>query len=184
MKNSPIVINLFGVPGASKSTGAAYIFSKLKMANINAELITEFAKGKVWEKNSEVFRPDNQCYIFGKQFYNMSRCKDKVDIIVTDAPLPMSIVYNQSDMLGETFNTTVMNCFNSFNNVSYLLTRDKPYNPKGRYQSEKESNQLYPTLVKVLTERKIPFETLKGNEQSYDKIVSDTIARFNEYKST
>ena len=26
-----IIVNLFGVPGAGKSTGAAYIFSKLKM---------------------------------------------------------------------------------------------------------------------------------------------------------
>lgn len=27
------VINLFGVPGVGKSTGAAYIFSQLKMLN-------------------------------------------------------------------------------------------------------------------------------------------------------
>ena len=33
-----LVVNLFGAPGAGKSTGAAYIFSKLKMAGINAEL--------------------------------------------------------------------------------------------------------------------------------------------------
>ena len=44
-----IVVNLFGVPSAGKSTGAAYIFSRLKMEGINAELITEFAKDKVWE---------------------------------------------------------------------------------------------------------------------------------------
>ena len=44
-----LVVNLFGAPGAGKSTGAAYIFSQLKMAGINAELVTEFAKDKVWE---------------------------------------------------------------------------------------------------------------------------------------
>ena len=42
-----IVINLFGVPSAGKSTGAAYIFSRLKMAGVNAELVTEFAKDLV-----------------------------------------------------------------------------------------------------------------------------------------
>ena len=42
-----ILANLFGAPGAGKSTGAAYVFSKLKMAGINAELVTEFAKDKV-----------------------------------------------------------------------------------------------------------------------------------------
>lgn len=29
---SALIVNLFGVPGAGKSTGAAYIFSKLKNA--------------------------------------------------------------------------------------------------------------------------------------------------------
>ena len=55
-----IVVNLFGAPGAGKSTGAAYIFAKLKMAGINAELVTEFAKDKVWEEYAEVFK--NQAY--------------------------------------------------------------------------------------------------------------------------
>lgn len=40
------VINLFGQPGAGKSTGAAYIFSQLKLRGINAELVTKFAKDK------------------------------------------------------------------------------------------------------------------------------------------
>ena len=75
-----LIVNLFGVPGAGKSTGAAYIFAKLKMLGINAELITEFAKDKVWENNTEVFK--NQAYLFGKQSYRISRCKDKVDVIV------------------------------------------------------------------------------------------------------
>ena len=60
-----ILINLFGAPGAGKSTGAAYIFSQLKMRGVNVELVTEFAKDKVWEKSVEVF--NNQAYIFGKQ---------------------------------------------------------------------------------------------------------------------
>ena len=72
-----IVINLFGVPGAGKSTGSAYIFSQLKMEGINAELITEFAKDKVWENNEEVFK--NQAYLFGKQSFKLSRCRDKVE---------------------------------------------------------------------------------------------------------
>ena len=44
-----LVVNLFGAPGSGKSTGAAYIFSQLKIAGVNAELVTEFVKDKVWE---------------------------------------------------------------------------------------------------------------------------------------
>ena len=43
-----MVVNLFGAPGAGKSTGAAYIFAILKMHGIDAELVTEFAKDKLW----------------------------------------------------------------------------------------------------------------------------------------
>ncbi len=170
-----IVVNLFGVPSAGKSTGAAYIFSKIKMAGINAELITEFAKDKVWEENSEVFKPDNQCYLFGKQFYRMSRCRDKVDVIITDSPLPLSIFYNKSKVLCEDFNRTIMNCFNSFDNISYLLLRDKPYNPKGRLQTEAESDALKEPLEKLLQGRNIKYKTVKGNVEEYDKIADYVI---------
>lgn len=46
-----LVVNLFGGPGSGKSTGAAYVFARLKMLGYNAELVTEFAKDKTWEKN-------------------------------------------------------------------------------------------------------------------------------------
>ena len=131
-----LIINLFGVPGAGKSTGAAYIFSQLKMHGINAELVTEFAKDKVWENNTEVFK--NQAYLFGTQSYRISRCKDKVDVIVTDSPLPLSIFYNNDPSLTENFNKSVMDVFNHYSNINYLLLRTKPYNPIGRHQSEEE----------------------------------------------
>lgn len=51
-----LIINLFGAPGAGKSTGAAYVFSQLKAAGVNAELVTEFAKDKVWEGTKAVSR--------------------------------------------------------------------------------------------------------------------------------
>ena len=113
-----IIVNLFGVPGAGKSTGAAYIFSQLKMKGINAELITEFAKDKVWENNEKVFK--NQLYLFGKQSFRISRVQDEVDVIVTDSPLLLSILYNQTPILGENFNHLVYDVFNSYNNINYL----------------------------------------------------------------
>ena len=49
------IINLFGPSGCGKSSGAAYIFSKLKMAGVSCELVPEYAKDKVWENNEEIF---------------------------------------------------------------------------------------------------------------------------------
>ena len=164
-----LVVNLFGAPGAGKSTGAAAIFSKLKMIGINAELIGEFAKDKVWEENSEVFK--NQAYIFGKQFFRQSRCDGKVDVMITDSPLPLSILYNTDPYLTENFNLTVMDVFNSYNNLNFYINRVKKYNPKGRNQTEEESNSLVEPLKKLLKERNIPFEEVNGDKQGYDYIV-------------
>lgn len=171
-----IVINLFGVPGSGKSTGSAYIFSRLKMRGVNAELITEFAKDKVWENNTEAFK--NQSFIFGKQSYKQSRCKDKVDVIVTDSPLPLSILYNNDPSLTENFNKSVMDVFNSYENVNYLLVRTKPYNPTGRHESEAESNALMQPLKKLLAQRNIAYKEVAGDASGYEEIITDIFKNY------
>lgn len=114
-----VVINLFGEPSAGKSTCAMDITAKLKRNGIIAEYISEFAKDKVWENDSEVFR--HQEYIFGKQSFKMGRVKDKVQVMVVDSPLILSAVYDKA--LGKNFRATVLDIFNSYNNKNYFLVR-------------------------------------------------------------
>lgn len=171
-----IVVNLFGVPGSGKSTGTAYIFAKLKMAGINAELVSEFAKDKVWEETKAVF--ENQAYIFGKQSFRLSRCKDKVDVIITDSPLPLSIFYNKNkDIYGASFDKSVMDVFNSYQNLNFLINRVKPYNPKGRFQTEEESNALKAPMIEFLKSQNIEYVEMDGNLQSYDVIAMNIVQR-------
>lgn len=61
--STPFVVNLFAEPGTGKSTAAAQIFSELKWQGFSCELVTEFAKEKVWEESYKVL--DDQIYIFG-----------------------------------------------------------------------------------------------------------------------
>ena len=132
-----IVVNLCGAPGAGKSTGAAYIFSQLKMKGINCELITEFAKDKVWEGSRAAF--ENQLYLFANQYFRMTRCENKVDVIITDSPLLLNLIYNtDKERLGDDFNNLVINLFNSYNNLNYFINRVEPYNPDGRLHTEEE----------------------------------------------
>ena len=175
-----IIVNLFGVPGAGKSTGAAYIFSQLKMKGINAELITEFAKDKVWENNEKVFK--NQLYLFGKQSFRISRVQDEVDVIVTDSPLLLSILYNQTPILGENFNQLVYDVFNSYNNINYLIHRTKPYNPSGRMQTEEESNALAQPMVDLLTNWNVPYNNISGDVDGYNQIVNEVLQLMNKEK--
>lgn len=164
-ENRMLVVNLFGAPGAGKSTGAAYIFSKLKMAGVNAELITEFAKDKTWEENMAAL--DNQAYIFGKQSYRMSRCRDKVDVLITDSPLFLSVLYNHDEVLGEDFNKVVLNVFNSYDNINFFVRRTKPYNPIGRNQTEAEAAKLSAELEFKLDKVGLDYIEMNGEDEAY-----------------
>lgn len=166
-----IVVNLFGAPGAGKSTGAAYIFSKLKMLGVNAELVTEFAKDKVWENNIEVLK--TQTYVFGKQHFRISRCEGKVDVIVTDSPLLLSAIYNQSKILGEEFNNLVAKVFKSYDSINYFIERNKPYNPKGRLQTENESDELAISIKALLDKYDITYSEIQGDTDGYDSIAEE-----------
>lgn len=167
MKNT-LVVNLFGEPGAGKSTGAAYVFAMLKMAGVDAELVTEYAKDKVWESNTEVFK--NQMYILGKQSLRQSRCNGKVDVIVTDSPLPLSILYVEDAAYTENYCKTVMDVFGTYNNINFLLKRFKPYNANGRNQSEEEAKVLSEKVYKLLKDNNIPYECVEGTLGGYTYI--------------
>ena len=168
-----ILVNLYGGPGSGKSTGAAYIFSKLKMAGVNAELVTEFAKDKVWEESKAVF--ENQAYIFGKQYFRISRCANKVDVVVTDSPLLLSIIYNKDEVLGESFNNVVANVADSFASLDYIIKRVKPYNPIGRFQTESESNEITDEIKRLLERQSIVYAEVPGNTEGYDEIVETVL---------
>jgi hypothetical protein len=164
-----ILVNLFGAPGAGKSTGAAYIFSQLKMRGVNAELVTEFAKDKVWEESKAVF--NNQAYIFGKQYFRISRCADKVDVVITDSPLLLSVVYNNDDVLGEEFNAVVRKVMNSYDCRNFYLVRTKDYNPVGRFQTESESDAIADEIQDLLATEEIDYRIATGDKAGYDSIV-------------
>lgn len=177
-----ILVNLYGAPGAGKSTGAAYIFSQLKMRGINAELVTEFAKDKVWEGSKAVF--ENQAYIFGKQYFRISRCADQVDVIVTDSPLLLSILYNNDEDLGGTFDAVVRRVAKKYNSKNYYLKRVKDYNPAGRFQTEEESDEIATELKRLLDREGVDYKVRRGDVIGYEQIVEDVMHEFVTYENT
>ncbi len=170
-----LVVNMFGAPGAGKSTGAAYIFSKLKMAGINAELVTEFAKDKVWEGSKAVF--DNQAYIFGKQYFRISRVQDKVDVVITDSPILLSSFYANDDVLGEEFDTLCTKVFNSYDSMNVFIDRVKPYNHAGRFQNEAESDELAKKMLTFLDNHNVAYKHYDGCIGGYNALVAHIIER-------
>jgi Cdc6-like AAA superfamily ATPase len=160
-----LVVNLYGGPGTGKSTTAAEVYSMLKKAGLNAELVTEYAKEKVWDKHFNML--DNQLYITAKQYHRQFRLLNQLDVIVTDSPLLLSLYYNkrsktptsEPDVI-EHFEGMVIGLFNSFNNMNIFLKRQKEYNPKGRMQTEEEAKQIDIEISKLLIHHGMPFENI------------------------
>lgn len=171
MNKLMLCCNLFGSPGAGKSTMAALVFAKLKMLGINCELVTEFAKDKVWENNNTALA--NQVYIFAKQYYRLDRCADKVDVVITDSPLALSPFYNRDKDIHEPLKQLAYKISQKYNNLNYFLKRVKKYNPIGRLQTEKESDEYAIRIKEMLKANGISFKEIDGDLMSADVIVQD-----------
>lgn len=143
-----LVVNLYGGPGTGKSTTAAMVFSQLKQAGVNAELVTEFAKDIVWEERKVI-----QCqpYIFGKQLWRIERLRGKVDVVVTDSPILMSLIYARG--LGDAWARVVIDQHNQSNPVDIFLIRDNvahPFKPEGRYQANVEEAEVLDKQIREM----------------------------------
>ena len=176
MMNIPIVVNLFGGPSTGKSTTAAGVFSLLKLHNINTELVTEFAKDLVWEERFRTFK--NQHYLFSKQQHRLWRIRDKVDVIITDSPILLSVVYKQ-ELSSDIFKQFVLEEFNSYNNMNFFLNRSKQYNKVGRNQNEQEAKRLDKEIIKVLDKHNINYFVVGGDFTAQNRIVESILSLFN-----
>lgn len=144
---SALIVNLYGAPGAGKSTMAANVFALLKWQGVNCELVTEYAKDKTWEKSYGVL--GHQGYVFAKQLFRISRLEDQVDAIVTDAPLLHSLFYGQENTTQE-FKNYVMSEYKRRSTLDIYVTRVKPYNPAGRSQTSEEASLVGAGVLTVL----------------------------------
>ena len=162
-----LVVGLYSGPGARKSTLAAHVFAELKWKNINCELVTEYAKDMVWGETTKVL--ENQTYVFGKQYNRIYRVAKHVDVLITDSPLALSIIYDKKK--SEHFKNLVMEKYNEFNNLNFFVIRCAEFNPKGRLHNEKEAEEKDQEVLNMLSENKIPFTTIRGERESVGRIV-------------
>ena len=178
----PLVVNLIGAPGAGKSTLAAYVFARLKMDGVNCELVTEFAKDKVWEANNAAL--ENQVYIFAKQYYRIDRCAGKVDVIITDSPLILSGFYNRDSEIDKPLKELIAAINRKYTNYTYFVKRVKAYNPVGRNETEAESDAYVSRIKELLDQHGVVSRSIDGDLLSTDIIVSEVRDWLEENRKT
>ena len=136
-----VVINLYGEPSSGKSTIASGLFFHMKMGGLNVEMAPEYIKSKVFEENPYPFK--DQLYVFAKQNKKLRELQGKVDFIITDSPLLMSLVYNSTEP--PLFDEMVLQYYKQYNNMNFALFQ-KGAAPRAdcRFQSSKTENVFIP----------------------------------------
>lgn len=167
-----IVVNLLGGPGIGKSRTASGIFSLLKIHDVKCELVPEYAKDLVWEKDYVSLK--DQQKIFKEQYNRLRRVDKQVNVIITDSPLLFTLVYNTEPNL----NLLALKTFNSFSNLNFFLSRVVEYNSEGRYQDEEGAKKVDQDILNVLSSNNIKFENIIGDYNAINIITEKILKLF------
>jgi len=172
------IINIFGGPGIGKSSIAAGITYKLKRNHISCDQPYEFPKLLAWDDNHSAIQ--DQLYVLANQHRGIVKSYGKVDYIVLDSPILLSLTYRNyykgteypSSLYGESFDKMVLDTFNQYDNINIVLDRaDGVHNNDERYQNLEESKELDIVIENSLMENNIPFHKIKVNDNTVDNIM-------------
>lgn len=169
-----IVVNLYGGPCSGKSTLMAGLFYALKSCGKNVEMSAEFVKDSVYDGNPYPFQ--DQIYVFANMLKHLRQYDGKVDYVITDAPLLMNSIYGEKEL--PAFHKLVMEEYNQYNNINYLLERSKnvDFVSSGRVNTEKESNDIHNKVKKLLDRNNIPYKTYSiSKPKLIDTLVTDIL---------
>lgn len=163
-----VLINLLGSPSAGKSTTAGKLFAYLKDLQLNAEFVSEYVKSWAWDKRT--ITPYDQFYFFGKEAHNQSHLFNKVDFIISDAPVLITafyhLYYNHNNSLREICKDfyDMAERVDHVKVLNFLLPRKKKYNSAGRYQTEEQSDEIAVYLRKFLDVECYPYVFVDCND--------------------
>lgn len=155
------IVYIYGGPCIGKSVIAAELFAIAKKEGHESELVREYIKDWVWE-GREV-KPGDQIYIAGKQSHKERICFGSVDLIISDSPMYLSMLYEEKH--DESYKA-VPHIIKKHEEVAKLygyeffhivLKRTSKYNSNGRYHSEDEAKQIDGEIKDMLNQCGIPF---------------------------
>lgn len=169
MSESSYVVNIFGAAGTGKSTIGAGLFYLLKCDNYETELVTEHAKELVWEGNYK--KLENQIAVFAEQNTRVYRCVNNVDLVITDSPVNLIILYSKRfGQQNEPFEQLVNHEFSRHNNINIVLNRTIPYNPNGRMQTYEEACEIDREIVEMLDYYQHPYHVFDADSDTPRRI--------------
>lgn len=152
------IINIYGSPSAGKSTLSAGLFQRMKLAGKKVELATEWIKEKVYEGATYPFV--DELYTFAKQNKKLNQLVGKVDYVICDSPILLTVVYSTKEP--QIFKQTVYEYYKQYDNMDFLLHRTHEFKEEGRVHNEKESLVVDNKLKILLDSLNIKYQELNS----------------------
>lgn len=182
-----LVVNLYGGPGAGKSTTALQLVAELKKQGFHAEYVSEVAKDLVYAKAFDKLDGslENQTKIFAEQKNRLDMIAGNVDIAVTDSPLMLNTVYLKEH--SEKHLSDVLSQYNEYNNYNILISRDTsvPFENEGRIHNLEESMKKDEEILSLLESNNIEFERFdRDNISKIAKEISHRLSAKSEPELT
>jgi nicotinamide riboside kinase len=171
-KVKKLIVSLMGGPGSGKTTAATELFNAIKKRHVPADLVTDFAKDMIIQKNTSAM--ENQLYIWASQLYR-NRCAYKEAVVtVTDTPVLLGCIYNTP--LSPHLKNVILEEYHKFNNYNLIVSRDvsREFQMFGRVHDEAQSIRIDQQIIELLDEHDIPFSYYDESNLSdiVDEIVS------------
>lgn len=157
------VINIIGGPGCDKSLYTSVIIMYLNLHNKSVELIPDFAKSLVWQKDYDALK--NQYHIAQQQFRMLELLDGQVQFLVTECSLPQVLYYNahHPENICDVAKTRlqILAWYKQHNNVNVLVERgEKKYVHTGRFQDENQAREIDRGLREMLRREGLEFTQL------------------------
>lgn len=165
-----LVVNFFGAPSAGKSKMSHGVTYKLKENNIRCEFTGEAAKDFVWEER----HLKNQKYIFAKQENRIFRLNGKVDAIISDSPLLLPFIYADKTY-PQVYFDFVWHCWNTYDNINFLIKPTGSFDEVGRIHSEKEALAIQDQIEDLLICNSVHHYTIEGTDEAAVTAVTEII---------
>ncbi|CAG7581029.1 MAG: gp293 [uncultured marine phage] len=174
-----LVVNFLAGPGAGKSTLAGSVFAELKWRGIDCELVTEYAKDKVWERSFDTLA--NQLYVLGKQSHRNFRLNGKVKVMVTDSSVLMSLLYSTEERhKSPEFIKVTIDEFKHYNNINFFIERNDIYVENGRYQTHEEALEIDNRILSIMDDNEIEYNRVPFDRESVLEIVDKILMEIDE----
>ena len=188
----PLMVNFYAGPSSGKTTAALELTAALKKAGYNVEYVSEYAKELVLENRTVEL--NDQKHVTDEQYRRFDRIRDSADVIVTDSPILLGLVYGDG-IIDDGYAKQIRSYYDSFDNFNMLMTRpkDATFQTEGRIHDEKQSIALDGAIKSMLDTQGVFYGSYKRDDiaktverigQTYARLYGEQVGKTQKESNT